>query len=57
MVNPGVHSVPAGPEHPDFGAGVTSVTEILFRGRAALTATSKLTGIALKTVEPGVHFV
>ena len=34
VVNPGVHSAPAGPEHPDFGAGGTSVTEVLFRGAA-----------------------
>jgi hypothetical protein len=45
MVNPGFHSVPAGPEHPDSGAGGTSVTEVLFLDPAALTATIKLSGI------------
>jgi hypothetical protein len=45
-VNPGVHSVPAGPEHSDFGAGGTSVTEVLFLGIAAATAAIKLRGIA-----------
>jgi hypothetical protein len=45
MVKPGFHSVPAGPEHTDFGAGGTSVTEVLFLGPAALTTTNKLNGI------------
>ena len=39
MVNPGFHSVPAGPERPDFGAGGASVAEVPFLGLAALTAT------------------
>ena len=42
MVNPGVHSVPAGPQDPDLGAGGTSVTEVLFPGPGDLTAASKL---------------
>jgi hypothetical protein len=37
-VKPGVHSVPAGPEHTDCGASGTSVTEVPFLGLAALTA-------------------
>jgi hypothetical protein len=40
-VKPGFHSVPANPEYPDFGAGGTSVTEVLFLGLAALTAIVK----------------
>jgi len=44
-VKPGVHSVPAGPEDTDCGAGGTSVTEVPFPGPAALTATIKLTGV------------
>jgi hypothetical protein len=43
-VIPGFHLVPAGPEHADFGAGGTSVTEVLFQDPAALTSTIKLTG-------------
>src|SRR5579859_8168666 len=41
-VNPGVHSVPADPEHTRCGAGGTSVTEIRFLGPAALAAPIKL---------------
>jgi len=51
VVNPGFHSVPAGPEHPDFGAGGTSVTEVLFLGPAALAAASKLSGIVLYRIK------
>jgi len=39
VVNPGFHSVPSGPERPDFGAAGTSVAKVLFLGLAALTAT------------------
>ena len=39
MVNPGFHSVPSGPERPDFGAAGTSAAKVLFLGLAALTAT------------------
>jgi len=45
-VKPGFHPVPVDPEYTDFGAGDTSVTEVLFLGSAALTATTKLSGIA-----------
>jgi hypothetical protein len=51
VVNPGVHSVPAGPGHPDFGAGGTSVTEVLFLGPAALAAASWLSGIVLYRIK------
>jgi len=44
-VKAGFHSVRAGPEHADCGAGGTSVTEVLFLGPAALTATIKLSGM------------
>jgi hypothetical protein len=44
-VNPGVHSVPVDSEHLDFGAGGTSVTEVLFLDPAVLTATGKLSSI------------
>jgi len=50
-VKPGFHLVPAGPEHADFGAGGTSVTEVLFLDPAALTSSIKLSGIV-----PGHHY-
>jgi hypothetical protein len=45
-MEPGFHLVPAGPEDPDCDAGGNSVTEVLFPGPAALTATIKPSGIA-----------
>ena len=45
-MNPGIHLVPAGLEHPDLGAGGVRVAGVPFLGPVALTAASRLAGVA-----------